>query len=146
MTDIYKASPADLDDIARLEQACFSVPWSEGQVLSEIKSEDACVICAVNDGVVCGFCIAHLVGDDAEVYQIAVDEPYRRRGIGELMLSYAMTQMEDMGALALYLEVRVSNKPAIALYESFGFERVGIRKKYYTAPTEDAMIMKRVIE
>ncbi len=145
MTDIFKAVLSELDEIAALERSCFSVPWSDGQVLSEIESEDACVVCASVDGVLCGFCIAHLVGDEAEIYQIAVEENYRRRGIAGLLLSYAMTQMEDMGAGSLYLEVRVSNVPAIALYESFGFERVGLRKKYYTAPLEDAMIMKRVI-
>ena len=74
---------------------------------------------------------------------MAVDGPYRGQGIGRKMLTELMRLGLERGAFAYTLEVRVSNMPAIRLYESLGFENLGIRKNFYEKPVEDAMIMWR---
>lgn len=79
--------------------------------------------------------------DEAHIVTIAVREAYRRRGIGELLLITAIEEAMKLNAQFMTLEVRVSNYPAQALYEKYGFRKVGIRKGYYTDNGEDGYIM-----
>ena len=80
--------------------------------------------------------------DDAEIIRIATDSRYRRQGIGSMLLDSLLTEAHKRDIHSIFLEVRSSNMPAIRLYEQAGFERAGVRRDYYSAPTEDAIIMR----
>ncbi len=80
--------------------------------------------------------------DDAELIRIAVAKEYRRQGIGSKLLRDLIDETRRRDIHTIFLEVRSSNAPAIGLYEGAGFERVGVRKNYYSAPQEDALIMR----
>lgn len=80
--------------------------------------------------------------DDAEIIRIATDSRYRRQGIGSMLLDSLHAEAHKRDIHSIFLEVRSSNMPAIRLYEQAGFERAGVRRDYYSAPTEDAIIMR----
>ncbi|MBI2936458.1 MAG: ribosomal protein S18-alanine N-acetyltransferase [Chloroflexi bacterium] len=88
-----------------------------------------------------GFVGIWFMTDEAHITALGVLEPYRRRGIGELLLIGATELALKRGSRALTLEVRVSNGPARALYTKYGFKSMGVRRGYYTDNREDALIM-----
>ena len=145
MIKIETALLEHLDDILKIENLCFSPPWTEGQLLSEMESEYGIVFAAVDEEVLCAFSVMHLAGDQAELYQIATLPEKRGKGIANMLMEKGNVWAKEQNAESIFLEVRVSNAPAIALYEKHGFENLGIRKKYYTDPVEDAMIMVRKV-
>ena len=134
-----------LDDILKIENLCFSPPWTEGQLLSEMESEYGIIFAAFDEAKLCAFSVMHLAGDQAELYQIATLPEERGKGIANMLMEKGNVLAKEQNAESIFLEVRVSNAPAIALYEKHGFENLGIRKKYYTDPIEDAMIMVRKV-
>ncbi len=90
----------------------------------------------------CGFICGQLLADEAEIHKIAVVEKYHRQAIGSTLLQATLTFLKEQRAHTCMLELRRSNSPARRLYESFQFEPVAVRKKYYTSPVEDAIIMR----
>ena len=142
---IIEAHSEHLDDVLNLEKLCFSTPWTEGQLLSEIESEYGCIFIKYNGEVPVGYSIYHMAGDQAELYRIATAPDKRGQGTADELMKTGIMWAKEQNAESIFLEVRVSNAPAIALYEKYGFENLGIRKKYYTDPTEDAMIMVRKV-
>ena len=80
--------------------------------------------------------------DEASVTNVAVSPMFRKKGYGEALVVAAKEAVKAEGAENIFLEVRVSNEPAISLYKKLGFEELGIRKKFYEHPVEDAIIMK----
>ena len=133
----------DVPQIAELERKCFSDPWSEKSIASELDNCLSCWLVAEEQGKVVGYVGSQSVLDMADMMNIAVDPDFRRQGIAEKLI-LAMTQkLNEKGIIALLLEVRVSNAPAIALYEKLGFEQVGRRPRYYHNPREDALILRK---
>ncbi|MCI8331623.1 MAG: ribosomal protein S18-alanine N-acetyltransferase [Clostridiales bacterium] len=126
-----------LDCIVRMENECFTDPWSQHSLLEEIAKGR--LFCAVLEETPIGYIVMWPVADEYEIASVAVDSCYRRRGIGSLLLAYALSRE---GA-AYYLEVRASNAPARALYEKHGFKEYGRRKNYYHKPVEDAILLSR---
>ena len=145
MTDIIKAHLEHLDDVLKLEKLCFSVPWTEGQLLSEIESEYGCIFVSYECERPCGYAIMHMAGDQAELYRIATDPDKRGRGIADELMKTGIAWAIEQSAESIFLEVRAGNFPAISLYRKHGFENIGMRKKYYTDPVEDAVIMVRKV-
>ena len=145
MITVKTALLEHLDDILKLENSCFSPPWTEGQLLSEIESEYGIVFAAFDGEDLCAFSVMHMAGDQAELYQIATDPEKRGQGIANMLMQKGIEWSKTQNAESIFLEVRVSNAPAIALYKKHSFENLGIRKKYYTDPVEDAMIMVRKV-
>ena len=139
------ARTENLDGILQLEKQCFSVFWTEGQLLSEIESEYGCIFLCVEEEKLRGYAIMHLAGDQAELYRIATDPDFRRCGAAALLMKSCIKWSVEQNAESIFLEVREGNKSAISLYEKFGFENIGIRKKYYTDPVENAVIMVRKV-
>ncbi len=130
----------DLDAVAALEQASFDEPWSRRALAEEIGLADRRYVVATGaDGGVVGYAGAMLVGEDAHVLTMAVDAAHRRRGLGTRLLLWLVDAALGAGAVHLTLEVRVSNEAAQALYRRFGFDPVGVRRRYYR--DEDALIM-----
>ncbi|MBQ9858499.1 MAG: ribosomal protein S18-alanine N-acetyltransferase [Oscillospiraceae bacterium] len=145
MTKIIKAQLEHLDDVLSLEKLCFSNPWTEGQLLSEIESEYGCIFVKYDGDAPIGYCIYHMAGDQAELYRIGTDPDKRGQGIGDDLMKEGVSWAKGQCAESIFLEVRASNIPAISLYEKHGFENIGMRKKYYTDPIEDAVIMVRKV-
>jgi ribosomal-protein-alanine acetyltransferase len=94
---------------------------------------------------VLGFCIVRCLSGEAELYQIAVREDMRRRGIADRLMDAAEKYCRAHKVSSIYLEVRKSNAPAIRLYKKRGFKNEGRRKNYYSSPVEDAVVMSRAL-
>ena len=136
------AEEGDIDALMELENACFAAPWIESAVLREIGVSDAEFLAACACADIIGFCIARLTGYSAELFQIAVAAEHRRRGVSSAMLRELIARLRRRRVRELFLEVRVSNEGAMAMYDKFGFERVGLRRNYYDKPREDAAVMR----
>ena len=133
----------DVSAIAELEKVCFSDPWSENSIASENDNRLSYWLVAEVDGVVAGYVGSQTVLDAADMMNLAVSPDYRRQGIGQALVNALVEQLRENKVIALLLEVRVSNAPAIALYENLGFEQVGRRPQYYHNPREDALILRK---
>ena len=115
-------------------------PWSADGISGSIANG----ICLLfDDGEIKGVLLLSLAADECEILNFAVDEKFRRQGIGEKLLSEGLEICRDMGAETAYLDVRKSNSGAIALYKKAGFEKTGERAKYYSAPEEDALLFEK---
>ncbi len=132
---------AILEQITELERICIPNPWSFEMFQLEASRRGGIVLAAIEeDGTVAGFLTAQQIADSADINNVAVHPDKRRQSVGSLLLKEFLAMMED--SVQIFLEVRASNIPAIGLYEAHGFRRVGMRKRYYTNPTEDAIIMQ----
>ncbi len=132
-----------IPELANLEKICFSQPWSEKSLREELDNRTAHFIVAEFNGVVVGYIGVFVVYESCDISNIAVLPEYRRRGIGRLLLEGACDAARNGGAESISLEVRPSNRGAIALYRSVGFEEVGLRKNFYRNPTEDGLILSK---
>ena len=90
---------------------------------------------------VAGYCGIYLAADEGEITNVAVAAAYRRHKIAEMLLQETMAKAREKGAERIFLEVRSRNDPAIKLYLKSGFRQIGMRKNYYTAPDDDALVM-----
>ncbi len=139
--DIRRAITDDVPAIARLEEECFTDPWSEKDIFSLVCSESGMCFTAVSDGEVIAYVFGRIIPPEGEIYRVAVTPDKRRRGIGYRLLSYALKTERGRGLETTFLEVRKENRAARALYSAQGFREVGLRKSYYQDPTDDAVIM-----
>ena len=140
MIEIIPMNESHVAAVAELEKQNFSEPWPEIAVRSELTNALALWLVAVEDGVVAGYVGSQTVLQEADMMNIAVGEGFRRRGIARMLVEELIRRLD---AYQLTLEVRASNAPAIALYESLGFTQVGLRKNYYHKPKEDALILRK---
>ena len=140
MIEIIRMNESHVSAVAELERQNFSEPWPEIAVRSELTNKLALWLVAVEDGVVAGYVGSQTVLQEADMMNIAVADPHRRRGIARMLVEELIRQLD---AYQLTLEVRASNAPAIALYEKLGFTQVGLRKNYYHKPKEDALILRK---
>ena len=140
MIEIIPMNESHVAAVAELEKQNFSEPWPEIAVRSELTNKLALWLVAVEDGVVAGYVGSQTVLQEADMMNIAVGDGFRRRGIARALVEELIRRLD---AYQLTLEVRASNGPAIALYESLGFTQVGLRKNYYHKPKEDALILRK---
>jgi ribosomal-protein-alanine N-acetyltransferase len=124
------------------ESYAHGSPWTEEQFQSTLKQEHLFYILAESEAELIGFLAGSMIHQEAEIYNIVVSKEYKRQGIGSKLMSEMKRMLQVNGVRELFLEVRVSNKPAILLYKSFGFQPVGVRKNYYSKPREDAVVLK----
>ena len=130
-----------VDQVCVLEEEAFSMPWHKESFLEMIANENACYLVAlVGDEVVASCGLRHIVGE-GEITNVVTKNTMRGKGVGRQILLRLLEEGSQMGVEAFTLEVRVSNAPAIHLYESLGFVSEGVRKNFYEDPTEDALIM-----
>ena len=127
--------------IAELEKICFSDPWSENSVASELNNPLSVWLVAEENGIVCGYVGSHPVLDETDMMNIAVHPDFRRKGIAAALIAELVRLLKERGSRILRLEVRESNAPAISLYETMGFTQLGFRKNYYRNPKENALIL-----
>ena len=130
-----------LDGVEALEKSCFSHPWLRQSLESELENEQSLFYAAVGDGRVVGYIGMSFVLDEGHIYNVAVDEDHRKKGIGSALIRTLVTYCKKEGFAFLTLEVRESNTAARSLYQHFGFIKVGERKNYYSDPTENAVLM-----
>ena len=134
---------AHVSQVAQLEKLCFSAPWSENSISSELTNPLSCWLVALDGDRVAGYVGSQTVLDESDMMNIAVDPQYRRQGIAQALVEELVKCLARKGSLCLTLEVRASNAGAIALYGKLGFVQVGLRKNYYRNPREDAMILRK---
>lgn len=138
---IRELTPADAEAVSKIEQETFSMPWSAQDFLEMTEAEYAHYYVAEKDGEIAGCCgIRNIVGE-GEITNVVVAAKFRKQGIGRALMEYMLREAPKHGIGDCTLEVRVSNMPAIRLYESLGFRGEGIRPNFYEKPTEDALIM-----
>ena len=131
----------DLADILSIENKVFNNPWSKEQLSWELNHQSVAVNhVMIARGKMIGYLISHVVDDNVQILNIAIDIPFQHRGYGKQLLSYFLDQFNEDSSI--HLEVRKSNFPAINLYLEFGFHETGTRKGYYS-DGEDAIIMQR---
>ena len=128
-------------DIAEIERLCFSHPRSENSLFEELGNDTAVYYCALCDNKIAGYGGMNTVLDEAYISNIAVAPKFRRLGVASKIIDELIKHCIEGDFAFITLEVRPSNKAAISLYEKFGFKRVGQRKNFYTAPTENADLM-----
>ena len=141
--DIVLMDSSHVSQIAELEAKCFSTPWSENSIAGELKNHLALWLVAVEGDSLLGYVGSQTVLGEADMMNLAVAPHSRRRGIGRCLVEALIQILVDKGTYSLSLEVRASNQPAISLYTSMGFLQVGRRPNYYTAPKEDALILRK---
>ena len=130
-----------VSQIAQLEAQCFSDPWSEKSIASELENPLSLWLVAEENGQVFGYVGSQTVLDESDMMNVAVDSGHRRQGIARALIETLIAELAKMGSRCLRLEVRVSNENARALYERMGFQQLGLRKNYYHSPKEDALIL-----
>ena len=140
---LEKMNPAHVAQIAELEKICFSDPWSERSIASELDNKLAFWLVATEGERVAGYIGSQTVMDETDMMNVAVHPDFRRRGIAEALVTGLVEELKNNGSHCLTLEVRASNAPAIALYEKLGFSEIGRRKNYYRNPREDALILRK---
>ncbi len=139
--EIKEMTSAHIEEIAKLEKECFSSPWSEDGLKTELKNNFARFYVAFSEGRIVGYIGSHNIIGEVYVTNVAVSPDFRRNGVGKTLVKFLIEQMETEKAEFVTLEVRKSNLNAISLYEKCGFEKVGERRNFYEKPIEDAILM-----
>jgi len=142
---IRKMDAWDIPIVSEIERNSFPSPWSELSFRSELQNPLTACVVADAGGEVIGYLCVSMVLDEAHLLTFGVSPLWRRRGVGRSMMVYILDMLRGSGIRNLFLEVRPSNHPALRLYESLGFRRIGLRRGYYSFPKEDAMVMVKVL-
>ena len=130
----------DIKNIAVLEKECFSTPWSENSLREELTNETSRFFTLKSEDELFGYIGANNISGEVYITDVAVKAEHRKKGYGERLIKYLVTESMLENAEFVTLEVRRSNKAAINLYEKCGFKQAGERKNFYTQPCEDALI------
>lgn len=139
----------DLAEVLAIEVVSFSTPWTEEMFTNDLAGEVPGVTLVARlpvagaPSVIVGYVCVWVVGDELHVNNLAVHPRWRRRGIARVLVREALGHGERLGVRVAFLEVRASNAAAQRLYRDFDFEPVGLRRRYYTHPVEDAVVMRR---
>lgn len=134
---------ADVGHVARIETAAYDFPWTPGIFRDCLRMGYDCAVHLASDELV-GYCILSYGGGEAHILNLGVDPRWHGRGYGRRLLKRALRQAARYGNDAVFLEVRPSNRSAVHLYQTEGFELVGRRRDYYPRADgrEDALVMR----
>jgi len=145
MTEDYLIRPMQLSDLARvleIENLCYPNPWSAELFQRELYNSLSAIDLLWLEGELAGYLCSWLVSGELNILNVAISPAFRRRGAAAALLCHVLERSRRQGLERAFLEVRVGNGGAIALYRSFGFRETSLRKRYYP-DGEDAMIMTR---
>lgn len=131
----------DVPAVAGLEKQIFSQPWSAQGFLDSLNLPNTIYLVAEEHGRIVGYIGMYLAADEGEITNVAVNAEERCHGIGTALLTEMRREAERRAVARIVLEVRVSNRSAIRLYERNGFVSAGVRRGFYECPKEDAYIM-----
>lgn len=145
--EILPLEYAYCEDVAKVAKDCLPEHWSLDSVRDVLnyKSNIFYVVKDTEHDNIVGYAGIMVIADEAELLSIAVTESYRRNEIAQRLLDVLIVQAREKGAYRMLLEVRCSNKAAISLYYKNDFRDIGLRKNYYSNPTEDAFIMEKLL-
>jgi len=140
---IRPMAESDLADVVIIERAAYQFPWSEGIFRDCLRVGYICRVVMLNDEII-GYGVMSVGAGEAHILNLCIMELYRCRGVGKRLLTYLIERGTAAGMSEAFLEVRPSNTSAIRLYQSVGFEQVGMRRGYYQAVggREDAAVLK----
>lgn len=141
MFEIVKMNPMHIESLAQIELECFSLPWSKDALTQELCNPLAVFFVAIKNGCVCGYIGMHNVSGEGYITNIAVSSYYRKQRIASKLVESLLQYAHQYKMNFITLEVRASNIIAIDLYQKYCFKQVGQRKKFYSKPKEDAIIM-----
>jgi len=143
----FKIRPYQPGDSEAVSEICRHSPqaaqWSK-ESYEQVHSSGQVVLIGEIAGQICGFLVARITGDEAEILNTAVDPAHRRKGLASALLAAATSVAREQMVKNMYLEVRESNRAAIAFYVKHGFAKTGERRGYYNRPTENAVVMKKL--
>lgn len=143
---ILPLSEEFIPQVVDIEQACFSDPWSYEGFKFELTNPNADFILAVsNSGEVYGYVGMHVVLGEGYIANIAVKSECRRFGVASQLMNEVLRHAEEKAFELITLDVRESNSKAIAFYEKYGFKTLGMRKNYYSKPTENGLVMTKFL-
>lgn len=133
---------SDLDAVMQIEIVNFPFPWTAGNFKDSINSGHICLLLEIDEAVI-GYAILMMALDEAHLLNISVSSSWKGKGWGRHLLNHMMQIGREKGGLNMFLEVRPSNVSAITLYESIGFNEMGMRPGYYPAHNgrENAVLM-----
>lgn len=139
--DIVNAAPQHLEALEKLEQSCFSLPWTREMLYSQLPDDSHEFLVAEENGELLGYVGMMTVLDEGYISNVAVAPEHRRKGCADALITALLGRAALRELSFVTLEVREHNEPAIALYRKHGFVPVGLRKNYYEAPVENALLM-----
>ena len=140
---ILPITPEHLPFVAEIERLCFpNEPWSEQSLLVLCREHGCGFVALSEDNTPVSYVGMTYAADEGSITNVATHPDARRQGLGRAVVSALLSHAPTLGLTDVYLEVRVSNEAAIALYRSLGFEEVGRRRHFYRHPTEDALLMR----
>ena len=136
----------DFEQMLAIEKQSPS-PWSKKQLQEELAVPCSWHYAArsTKDEMLIGYILGRTVIDEAEVFRLAVSSGFRRQGVAKKLLAHTLSLLQEKEVSRCFLELRSSNEPACKLYEGAGFKQTGCRKKYYSDPLEDAIVMTKLL-
>ena len=138
---IRSASADDVEAIVGIENGTNQIPWTKAQFVSSIEVGHYSLVLQEDEEII-GFAIFLPIIPESHLLNFAIDPTHQGKGLGDKLLQQVILQNKNIGVQVISLEVRVSNQPAINLYEKRGFTRDAIRSDYYSGPPkEDALLM-----
>ena len=147
LSAVLKVRPYQPGDSEAIYEICRQSPeaaqWTK-ESYEQAHSSGQIVLIVERDAQVCGFLVFRIAGNEAEILNTAVDPNFRRKGAGTRLLKAAISEAQAQNVKSICLEVRESNSTAIAFYGRHGFARTADRRGYYSGPTENAVVMRRV--
>ena len=136
----------DAAAIALLEKTCFSLPWSEKHLRQALAHHAFQILGIKTESHALGAYVSfYHLKEEIEIVNIATSPELRRKGMASALMRTLVDEALSQGAARILLEVKESNQPAIALYQSFGFNPIGIRKGYYRDTGEDALVLELLL-
>lgn len=143
----------DIGEVLRIERSSYQIPWTEQIFRDCLKVGYFCLVMEGDKGLL-GYVIFSAAAGESHILNLCIDTTQRRHGFAEALLSQAIATVIVSGAKVMFLEVRVSNQSAIALYEKLGFIETGRRENYYNAVPkntkqsnrEDALLMAKELD
>lgn len=139
---IRQMERSDLEAVQRIEQQVYPFPWSN-QIFIDSMEAGSLLVVVERQGRVIGYAVQSTAAGESQLLNIAIDPAEQGRGLGRILLQWLIEQARRAQAEMLFLEVRLSNLPAQALYEGLGFNEIGMRRAYYRVQggkREDALV------
>ncbi len=134
----------DLPQVLEIEQDLFAPSWTKEGFFTYLMKEEALFLVVEEKEQILGYCGILMVLNEGDITNVAVRRDRQKEGIGGFLIESLIRLTGERGVDTIHLEVRKSNGSAIRLYERTGFQKVGLRKNYYSDPTEDAILMSRL--
>lgn len=133
----------DISTVEQIEKSIFSLPWSDKSFADAANTPENVYLVCECTGEIAGYCGMWTVLGEGNITNIAVSPSYRRSGVAEALLKELERRARLKDVTVFFLEVRQSNEAAKRLYEKLGYSPIGVRKRFYEKPVEDAIVMSK---